>query len=100
MVLSLSSNPCADLRFFLKFDLRRRNEGKKTTYISDTFMTNARPTIRGRITIEQQNKIITEAVHSLKGARIEIRAKATEKGGLFKSITAADILKAIQIFGY
>ncbi len=45
---------------------------------------------------EQQNKIITEAVHSLKGARVEIRAKATEKGGLFKSITAADILKAIQ----
>lgn len=45
---------------------------------------------------EQQNKMITEAVHSLKGARIEIRAKATEKGGLFKSVTAADILKAIQ----
>src|SRR3972149_4251460 len=45
---------------------------------------------------EQQNKMITEAVHSLKGARIEISAKATEKGGLFKSITAADIVKAVQ----
>lgn len=44
----------------------------------------------------QHDKMITEAVHSLKGARIEIRAKATEKGGLFKSITAADIVKAIQ----
>lgn len=45
---------------------------------------------------ERQNKMITEAVHSLKGIRIEISAKATEKGGLFKSITAADIEKAIQ----
>lgn len=44
----------------------------------------------------QQNKMVTEAVHALKGARIEISAKATEKGGLFKSITAADIVKAIQ----
>ncbi|MBI5457205.1 50S ribosomal protein L9 [Candidatus Kaiserbacteria bacterium] len=45
---------------------------------------------------EQQNKAITEAVHSLNGARIEMSARATEKGGLFKSITAADIVKAIQ----
>ena len=45
---------------------------------------------------ELHNKMITEAVHALKGARVEIRAKATEKGGLFKSVTAADILKAIQ----
>jgi len=45
---------------------------------------------------EQQNKMITEAVHSLKGIRIEIQAKATEKGGLFKSITAADIVKAVH----
>ena len=45
---------------------------------------------------EQQNKAISEAVHSLKGIRIEIAAKATEKGGLFKSITAADIVKAIH----
>ena len=45
---------------------------------------------------EQQNKATSEAVHSLKGIRIEISVKATEKGGLFKSITAADIVKAIQ----
>lgn len=45
---------------------------------------------------ERQNKAISEAVHSLKGIRIEISAKATEKGGLFKSITAADIAKAIH----
>ncbi len=45
---------------------------------------------------KQQNKAITEAVHSLKGVRIEMSARATEKGGLFKSITAADVVKAIQ----
>ena len=45
---------------------------------------------------EQQNKATSEAVHSLKGIRLEISAKATEKGGLFKSITAADIAKAIH----
>ena len=45
---------------------------------------------------EKHNKMITETVHSLKGVRIEISAKATEKGGLFKSITAADIVKAVQ----
>lgn len=45
---------------------------------------------------EQHHKMIAEAVHSLKGARIEMSVKATEKGGLFKSITAADIVKAIQ----
>ena len=45
---------------------------------------------------EQHDTMITGAVHSLKGVRIEISAKATEKGGLFKSITAADIVKAVQ----
>ena len=45
---------------------------------------------------EQQNKMISETVHSLKGVRIEVSAKATEKGGLFKSITATDIVKAVQ----
>ena len=38
---------------------------------------------------------LTAAIHSLEGARIELSVRATEKGGLFKSITAADILKAI-----
>lgn len=45
---------------------------------------------------EQHAKAVTEAVHSLNGARVEMTARATEKGGLFKSITAADIVKAIQ----
>jgi len=34
-------------------------------------------------------------IQSLEGQRIEMKARATEKGGLFKSITAADIKKAI-----
>lgn len=42
------------------------------------------------------DKVMSEAVVSLKGARIEISAKATEKGGLFKSITAADVAKAVH----
>lgn len=45
---------------------------------------------------EQHNKMITEAVHGLKAVRIEIAAKATKKGGLFKSITGADIVRAIH----
>lgn len=45
---------------------------------------------------EQQNKAVTESVHSLNGARVEIAARATEKGGLFRSVTTADIVKAIQ----
>ncbi len=45
---------------------------------------------------EQQNKMIANAVHGLKGGRVEISAKATEKGGLFKSITVADIVRAVH----
>ena len=43
---------------------------------------------------EQQS--LAGAVQSLEGARIEISAKATEKGGLFKSLGVADIQKAIR----
>lgn len=34
-------------------------------------------------------------IHSLEGARIEMQARASEKGGLFKAITVADIAAAI-----
>lgn len=34
-------------------------------------------------------------IQSLEGARVEIRARATDKGGLFKSIGASDIVKAL-----
>lgn len=38
---------------------------------------------------------LKKTVESLKGARVEIKVRATDKGGLFKSITATDILKAL-----
>ena len=45
---------------------------------------------------ERAHAALVAAVQSLEGARIEIIVRATEKGGLFKSITAADIARAIQ----
>jgi large subunit ribosomal protein L9 len=38
---------------------------------------------------------LTKKVQALEGARIEMTARATEKGGLFKSITAQDVARAI-----
>ncbi len=46
-------------------------------------------------TREKVHAALVKAVQSLEGARIEITARATEKGGLFKSIVAADIVRAI-----
>lgn len=44
---------------------------------------------------EMEHRALAAMIKSVEGARIEIQARATEKGGLFKSITAADIAKAI-----
>lgn len=44
---------------------------------------------------EKQAATLKAAVESLNGARIVLKARATEKGGLFKSITASDIAQAI-----
>jgi len=38
---------------------------------------------------------VKEAVQRLNNAEIELSARATEKGGLFKSVTAVDVQKAI-----
>lgn len=43
----------------------------------------------------KEDEILDKKVLSLKGKTISISAKATEKGGLFKSITEKDIAKAI-----
>ncbi|MCR4325668.1 MAG: 50S ribosomal protein L9 [Patescibacteria group bacterium] len=43
----------------------------------------------------QENKTIAGVVKSVEGAVIEIKARATDKGGLFKAINAADISLAI-----
>ncbi|MEK7093413.1 MAG: 50S ribosomal protein L9, partial [Patescibacteria group bacterium] len=44
---------------------------------------------------EQQNEILKMAVQSLNGKTVTISARATEKGGLFKSLTASDIAAVI-----
>ncbi|OGG53907.1 50S ribosomal protein L9 [Candidatus Kaiserbacteria bacterium RIFCSPHIGHO2_01_FULL_53_29] len=44
---------------------------------------------------EKEAQATVATIKSLEGKRIEIKARATEKGGLFKSITAADIKKVI-----
>ena len=42
-----------------------------------------------------QERAVTSTIKSIEGAWIEIKARATEKGGLFKAVTASDIAKAI-----
>lgn len=41
-------------------------------------------------------KKMEATVQSVEGARIELSVRATEKGGLFKSISAQDIAKALK----
>ncbi|MCX6820226.1 MAG: 50S ribosomal protein L9 [Candidatus Adlerbacteria bacterium] len=45
--------------------------------------------------IKKEEDILDKKVLSLKGKKITITAKATEKGGLFKSIVTKDVAKAI-----
>lgn len=44
---------------------------------------------------ERDSAVLASTIKSLEGARIGIATRATEKGGLFKSITGADIVRAI-----
>ena len=46
--------------------------------------------------LEEAEKLAT-AIQSLEGARVEIKARATEKGGLFKSIGTKEITAAIAV---
>ncbi len=43
----------------------------------------------------EQEAELTRAIQSLENAEVRITAKASEKGGLFKAITGADVAKAI-----
>lgn len=47
------------------------------------------------LAVKKEEEILDKKVLSLKGKIISISAKATEKGGLFKTITTKDIAKAI-----
>ena len=40
---------------------------------------------------------LKKVVQSLEGTRVETKVRATEKGGLFKSITASDIQKLLKV---
>ncbi|MDZ4227231.1 MAG: 50S ribosomal protein L9 [Patescibacteria group bacterium] len=43
----------------------------------------------------QEDKTMADAVQGVEGAVVDIKARATDKGGLFKAINAADISLAI-----
>jgi large subunit ribosomal protein L9 len=40
---------------------------------------------------------LTQKIHSLRGKKITIKARATEKGGLFKQITSKDVAHQIVV---
>lgn len=44
----------------------------------------------------KEQQALVSAIQSLEGARVEISAKATEKGGLFKSLGVSDIQRAVR----
>ena len=44
----------------------------------------------------EEAKALETSVQAVEGARVEIKARATEKGGLFKAIGAADIARALH----
>ena len=47
------------------------------------------------LTKQEEEKRLAGAIQSIEGAHIEIKARATEKGGLFKSIGPKDIVAKI-----
>jgi len=46
---------------------------------------------------EEMNKALAATVQSLEGARVEIKARATEKGGLFKSVGPDEIASELLV---
>ncbi|MBC7836548.1 50S ribosomal protein L9, partial [Acetobacteraceae bacterium] len=46
--------------------------------------------------IQKGEEELTAKIMSLRGKRVALQSRATEKGGLFKSIVAKDIIKAIK----
>ncbi|OGG80467.1 50S ribosomal protein L9 [Candidatus Kaiserbacteria bacterium RIFCSPLOWO2_01_FULL_54_13] len=45
---------------------------------------------------KEKEEQLAKAVQSLEGARVEVKSRATEKGGLFKSIGAKEIIDAVS----
>ena len=46
--------------------------------------------------LEREDALLKERVQSLEGFRLELSIKATEKGGLFRSVDQAEIAKALR----
>lgn len=46
---------------------------------------------------QKEEEQLIKKVQSLNGKKVTIAARATEKGGLFKSLAAADVAKAIRL---
>lgn len=46
---------------------------------------------------QEEEAQLDKKVQSLNGKKVSLQARATEKGGLFKSVTAGDIAKAIRL---
>ncbi|MES2203551.1 MAG: 50S ribosomal protein L9 [Patescibacteria group bacterium] len=46
--------------------------------------------------VYQKEEQLTSKVVSLRGKKVSIQSRATEKGGLFKTVAAGDIVKAIR----
>ena len=43
-----------------------------------------------------QEELLASTIRSAEGARVEIAARATEKGGLFKAVGPAEIVRALK----
>jgi len=48
------------------------------------------------IALQKQDDELTQKVLSLRGKSVALSARTTEKGGLFKALSAADIVRAIK----
>ncbi len=46
---------------------------------------------------EQERIVLVKSVQGLEGTRIELKVRATEKGGLFKAVTVVDIIKLLNV---
>jgi large subunit ribosomal protein L9 len=63
---------------------------------ADKVKAHAETVQKNQVAREHELQALTASVQSLEGVRVDIAARATEKGGLFKSISAPDIQKAIK----
>lgn len=102
------------MRVILLKDVRRVGQNGEIKNVADGYATNflfpnklAEPATDEKIKQAEAGKVAREAealkekeqldnkVSELRGKKVVIQARATEKGGLFKSITGKDVSKAI-----